>query len=126
MDDEKSVRELIRIILEKEGYQVIVAANGPEALKLAGDSGTFDILITDILMPVMNGRELANRMSANAPDLKVLFISAYSAEVLTYHHLCPDKADLIRKPFRNHILVDKLKDMLFSGYSWKEIVSKQA
>lgn len=74
--------------------------NGPLiAIQLASDpENQFDILLTDIIMPQMNGRELANRLCSFKPFIKVLFVSAYSAEILKHHNLCPQGADYIKKP----------------------------
>jgi two-component system, cell cycle sensor histidine kinase and response regulator CckA len=127
VDDERSVRELIRVMLESEGYDVFVADGGKAAIALAADLETnIDILITDIIMPHMNGKDLANRISSIKPFIKVLFVSAYTAEILTSHNLCPDGADFIKKPFTKEIMLDRISKVWASSPKWKVLVSKQA
>jgi two-component system cell cycle sensor histidine kinase/response regulator CckA len=125
VDDEKSVRELMRLILEQEGFVVHAAEGGKEAIKIASDPDVMiDIVITDILMPRMNGKDLANRIASMKPFIKVLFVSAYSAELLSTHNLSPEGAELIRKPFTKEILLDRIGRVWASSPSWKELVSK--
>jgi two-component system, cell cycle sensor histidine kinase and response regulator CckA len=127
VDDERAVRELIRVMLESEGYDVFVADGGKAAITLAADlESNIDILITDIIMPHMNGKDLANRICAIKPFIKVLFVSAYSAEILTSHNLCPDGADFIKKPFTKEIMLDRISKVWASSPRWKALVSKQA
>src|SRR4051812_45787486 len=98
VDDEQSVRDLIVLFLESAGYQVYKAGNGPEALQLfTAPDLIVDILITDIIMPHMHGRELANRICSIKPQIKVIFVSAYSADILSRQNLCPEGSDFIRK-----------------------------
>ncbi|HKP97564.1 MAG TPA: response regulator [Fibrobacteria bacterium] len=127
VDDEKSVRELICLNLLASGYEVFEAEGGRQALQIAADPENYvDILITDIIMPQMNGRDLASRMCTFKPFLKVLFISAYSAEILTSNKLCPDGADFIKKPFTMKTLLDRISHVWASSPKWKELVSRQA
>lgn len=127
VDDEKSIRELIRIHLESEGIKVYSADGGKKALEICMAPDTaVDILITDILMPHMNGRELATRISMLKPYIKVLFVSAYSAEILTQYNLCPDGADYIKKPFTKTQLMERISRVWASSPQWKEILAKSA
>jgi two-component system cell cycle sensor histidine kinase/response regulator CckA len=127
VDDEKSVRELICAMLEPEGYQVFAAEGGKQAINIAvRPEVNIDILITDIIMPRMNGRDLANRICSIMPFIKVLFVSAYTAEILSHHQLCPDGADFIRKPFNKETLLERISRVWVSSPKWKELVSKQA
>jgi CheY-like chemotaxis protein len=124
VDDEKSVRELIRLSLEAEGYEVYTADGGKEAIRIASDpNALIDIIITDILMPHMHGKELANRISVMKPFIKVLFVTAYSAEILTSHHLCPEGADFIKKPFTKEILLERISRVWASSPKWTELVA---
>ncbi|MEO6095004.1 MAG: response regulator [Fibrobacteria bacterium] len=126
MDDEPSVRDIARRTLEKEGYTVYTADGGKAALLVVTEPDMqIDILITDILMPFMNGRDLANRISGIKPGIKVLFISAYTAEILTQNHMCPEGSELIKKPFTKASLLERIDRVWAGGITWKELVSRQ-
>lgn len=123
VDDEKPIRDLLEIYLE--GFKVYVASDGRQALEICGRPDLdLDILVTDILMPQINGRELANRICSIKPFIKVLFISAYSAEILSHYNLCPDGADYIKKPFTRAVLLDRINRVWATSPHWKELVSK--
>ena len=123
VDDEKPIRELLAIYLE--GFKVYIAADGRQALEICSRPDLdLDILLTDILMPQMNGRELANRVCSIKPFIKVMFISAYSADILSHYNLCPDGADYIKKPFTRAELLDRISRVWASSPNWKELVSK--
>jgi two-component system cell cycle sensor histidine kinase/response regulator CckA len=125
VDDEKGVRDLVRLMLEQEGYEVLDAEDGRTALRIVSRLDIkIDLLITDILMPFMNGWELANRILSIRPGIKVMYISAYSAEILSHHNLCPEKADYIRKPFRKDVLTEKISRMLSFSAMWDTLLSK--
>lgn len=127
VDDDKAVRELICLMLESEGYEVFSAEGGRQAISIAvKPEVNIDILITDILMPHMHGKELANRICAIRPFIKVLFVSAYTAEILSTHNLCPDGADFIKKPFTKELMMERISRVWASSPKWKELVSKQA
>jgi two-component system cell cycle sensor histidine kinase/response regulator CckA len=127
VDDERTVRELICLYLETAGYKVYQAEGGREAIALVTTPDIIvDILVTDIIMPFMHGRELANRICAIKHHVKVLFVSAYSAEILSSQNLCPEGADYIRKPFAKEVLLERVSQVWVSGPKWKELVSKQS
>lgn len=127
VDDDKAVRNLIRLMLESQGYDVFVADGGKAALALIiVPDFHIDILVTDILMPHMNGKDLANRISSIKPFIKVLFVSAYSSEILSTHNLCPDGADFIKKPFTKEQLSERISRVWESSPKWKELIPKQA
>jgi PAS domain S-box-containing protein len=113
VEDNEHVRRLIREVLTGAGYTVHDAAGGPEALDVLADLGEpVDILLTDVVMPEMSGRELAFEILAELPDCDVLFMSAYSDEIIRDSGDLPDGADLIRKPFAPEALLDRLNDLL--------------
>lgn len=113
VDDEKDVRAVVRLMLEEGGYRVIDAESGREAIAIAANPGDpISLLVTDILMPLMNGRDLADRIASIRPTIKVLFISAYSAEILTAHNLCPAGSDYLKKPFDARTLLAKVANVL--------------
>jgi len=115
VDDEPLVRELSRDMLERQGYRVTLATDGAEALRIdfekAGDD-PFDLLITDISMPDMSGSELAKRLRAAHPALKVLFISGYSDPPLEREDLSGDDSAFMQKPFSADALGRKTRQML--------------
>jgi CheY-like chemotaxis protein len=80
VEDEAIVRTLLERMVTRLGYDVRVAATGPEALGLFTDGERFDLLLTDVVMPGMSGRDLAERVVEVAPETKVLFMSGYSAD----------------------------------------------
>ena len=123
VDDEEPVRKTVKGFLESFGAYVLEAEDAPTAAKLAKSSPLkIDLLISDVLLPYINGRELANRISISRPDIKVLFISGYPLEVLQSHGLCPTTAELLLKPFTRLELGEKVESILRSGNSWKEQV----
>jgi CheY-like chemotaxis protein len=99
VEDEGSVRALLGEILESLGYRVLEAGQGPDALRLAQEHlGPIHLLLTDLVMPQMTGRELADRLCCLRPDLKVLFMSGYAAGAAP-HREFPSDAAYIEKPF---------------------------
>src|SRR6202020_1241841 len=86
VEDEQSVRELVREYLNAAGYHVLEASDGLQGLKTAAmHSGPIHLLITDVVMPHLNGPDLATKMSTQRPDLKVLFISGYTDDTVFRH-----------------------------------------
>ena len=99
-EDETFVRELIGRILKTEGFKVLAAANGEQALEVAHrHGGPIDLLLTDVVMPKMNGRELAERLTAEQPGLEVLYTSGYTDELISAKGMLPAGFRLLRKPF---------------------------
>jgi two-component system, cell cycle sensor histidine kinase and response regulator CckA len=78
VDDEEPVRKFVERVLESAGYRVTVAGNGPQAIEAAGKMARVDILVTDLMMPDMQGDEVARRLRQNEPRLKVLYLTGYS------------------------------------------------
>jgi CheY-like chemotaxis protein len=115
VDDEPAARNAVCHILARRGYEVIEAENGFDALRAYEDrEGEIDLLVTDIIMPKMAGYELAQRLRTRRPDLKVLFVSGYSLEVLSREHgVAADiRASFLQKPFLPGLLEDKVKQAL--------------
>jgi two-component system cell cycle sensor histidine kinase/response regulator CckA len=117
VEDEDSVRKLVCGVLEHSGYTVLMARNGSEALLLCEKyADRIDLLITDMVMPSMNGTELADRLSAIRRDIKVLFISGYSDNAIAKHgHLAPDTV-FLQKPFHPNELTRRVREMLDSQH----------
>jgi two-component system cell cycle sensor histidine kinase/response regulator CckA len=78
VDDEELVRKFVDRVMREAGYQTATAADGPEALEVAARLETFDILVTDVMMPQMTGDELARRIRASTPGIKVLYLTGFS------------------------------------------------
>jgi PAS domain S-box-containing protein len=115
-EDEQHVRELARQILAAQGYQVLAAANGLEALALGtGHEGPVHLLLTDVVMPHMNGVQLAGQLCAKWPELKVLYMSGYSDDVLASHGLLEDRTIVLPKPFTLEALTRKVRSVLDSA-----------
>lgn len=110
VEDEAATGRLVRVMLERAGYSVEVADGGQEALDLlAGPVATFDLLISDVVMPGIDGVELARRAREQWPALPVLLTSGYPVEFLAEHGSAPAGCDLIQKPFSAQALVRRVR-----------------
>lgn len=107
VDDEPAVRHLFALALSREGYHVVEAGNGAEALQVAAQLDAIDLVVTDIVMPVMKGPELAARLRERLPNLPVVFVSGY----LVSDDLGPN-AHMLAKPFVRQDLVKKVQDVI--------------
>ncbi len=113
VEDEPSILHLGKRMLEKLGYRVIAAATPGEALRLAElNSGGIHLLLTDVIMPEMNGRDLARRLLSYYPDLKRLFMSGYTANVIAHHGVLDEGVHFIQKPFSKTELSLKVREAL--------------
>lgn len=114
VEDDDAVRSVISKTLCNKGYKVLEAVNGAEALKLIRrhDGEKIDLLITDIVMPQMNGKDLAAQLKTALPDIKILFISGYSDMVVTRRPLFETNANFIQKPFSLSVLAHKVREIL--------------
>jgi CheY-like chemotaxis protein len=113
VEDEPSILKLARRILERQGYTVLTAADPTMALKVAEEHPVrIDLLITDVIMPGMNGRELAERLQPLHPGLKVLYMSGYTADVIGQRGALDTDVHFIPKPFSNQALAEKVRDAL--------------
>ena len=112
-EDEDAVRQVARRALERSGYRVLVAASGAEALLLAETfKGPIHLLITDILMPEMNGRSLADQFHRFHPKTPVLYMSAYSEDIIHQRGVLVDGLEFIEKPFTQESLNAKVVEIL--------------
>jgi PAS domain S-box-containing protein len=112
VDDEYSVRKLVNTSLEREGYQLLEATNAEEALAIAEVyREPIQVLVTDVAMPGMTGPELAQRLVALRPNLRVLFVSGYRREAMGSYHL-PAEQNLLYKPFPAAVLLRRVRLLL--------------
>jgi two-component system, cell cycle sensor histidine kinase and response regulator CckA len=115
VEDEPALREVIRRILSRSGYHVIAAATGPEAIEIvARYTGDIDVLLTDVVMPRMLGKEAAERIRALRPGVKVLFMSGYTQGVLDCQGVVEAGVNLIQKPFSEAQLLATLGRIIAS------------
>ncbi len=113
VEDEASILQLARRILVRLGYKVLDANTPGQALVLAEKHrGEIHLLITDVVMPEMNGRELAGKLHRLHPDLKVLFMSGYTANVIAHHGILDEEVNFIPKPFSNRSMAVKVRETL--------------
>jgi two-component system cell cycle sensor histidine kinase/response regulator CckA len=113
VEDEEEVRPLIAEALRSYGYRVIEASNGAEALELAErEAGGIDLLLSDVVMPGMNGRELSERLLSELPELKVLFTSGYPADTIIRHGIAHATTAYLEKPYVPDELARKVRDVL--------------
>jgi PAS domain S-box-containing protein len=112
-EDEDVVRELLFQILAQRGYRVLAARDGEEALTLASQhAGRIDLLVTDVVMPRLSGRELAERLEQRLPDLRVLFLSGYTDDAVVRHGVIEHAVPFLQKPFTAAALADAVRGAL--------------
>lgn len=112
VDDEEPIRHLIREILERRGYRVLLAGDGPAALKVSSDfREEIHLLLTDIVMPRMNGLEVAKCLALQRPSIKILYMSGYLEAVAIEERTAPGRY-FLRKPFLAQSLSRKVGEVL--------------
>jgi two-component system, cell cycle sensor histidine kinase and response regulator CckA len=115
VEDEQAVRKFVRTMLEKQGYTVIEAMDTDEALRIAADkSVAFDLMLTDVIMPRLNGPELAAQVTQFRPDLRVLYMSGYTDRAIRLQDRLGGDAHFIQKPFTPAALGQKLRQLLIA------------
>ncbi|WP_320042136.1 PAS domain S-box protein [uncultured Desulfobacter sp.] len=113
VEDNIDILEISRAMLEQQGYIVLTAASPVEALEVVKTyDGSIDLLITDVIMPVMNGRELAKQLKSSRPDLKQLYMSGYTADIIAHHGVLEDGIHFIQKPFSIRELASKVRQVI--------------
>jgi PAS domain S-box-containing protein len=113
VEDEAAVRRMLREVLSSEGYRVWEASNGADAItKWGADLKQIDLLLTDIVMPVMNGLTLAEELSIRRPVLKVIFMSGHAEEVINRQSGPNPTPEILQKPFAPNILVRRVREIL--------------
>lgn len=102
-------------VLARERYRVLRASSGEAALRIAEQhAGPIDLLLADVVMPGMSGRELADRLRPLRPEIRVIYMSAFSAEVIGEHGVLEANAPLVSKPFTTDFLLQRVREVLSS------------
>ena len=113
VEDDVTVRSLVPLMLRQEGYIVLVASDGEEALRMfQNHDGRIDLVITDVIMPKMNGPELADSLTQLKPNLKVLFTSGYTSNIIVHHGVLNPGVAFLEKPLIMETLSRKIRQVL--------------
>jgi CheY-like chemotaxis protein len=113
VEDEAQVRDLEVRMLKQLGYTVLAAANGEEAMDVShAHAGEIALLVTDVVMPNMSGKQVADAMRSRRPQLKVLFLSGYTENTISHHGVLDSSVDFLSKPFSRETLSNKIRDIL--------------
>jgi two-component system, cell cycle sensor histidine kinase and response regulator CckA len=121
VEDAEPLRMLAKLFLKENGYQVLTAADGAEAQQVAMQhAGPIHFLLTDVVMPGINGRVLAERLAPNYPGMKVLYMSGYTDSFITGHGALEEGIHLLHKPFTEEELMRKIREMLDADKETKE------
>jgi PAS domain S-box-containing protein len=116
VEDEASIRRLCRQVLVEQGYHVIEAEDGRDALARAtAHAGAIDLLVTDVVMPHLSGRALADRMQATRPGIKVLYVSGYTDDAIVRHGVSENAVAFLAKPFTPEALLGRVREVLDRG-----------
>jgi DNA-binding NtrC family response regulator len=113
VEDQDGIRDLVREFLQKNGYTVLHAVDGNDALQIAAKyQNSIHLLLTDVVMPNLGGRELARRLTQPRPRMKVLFMSGYPDHATWSSELVDDTAAVLQKPFPLDTLARKIRTLL--------------
>jgi two-component system, cell cycle sensor histidine kinase and response regulator CckA len=116
VEDEDGVRAVARRMLQQHGYSVLEAANGADALRLSAEyPSRIDLLVTDVVMPQINGRVLAERLAVTRPGLRVLYVSGYTDDAILREGVIEEDVSLLQKPFTVDALARKVRQVLDGG-----------
>lgn len=112
-DEEEAIRDVTNRILRRNGYQVLVASNGPEAIELVRrHRGRIDLLLTDVVMPKMLGKEVAERVRAMRHGIRGVFMSGYAESALSHKGILDPGIVLVEKPFSDVSLLTQIREVL--------------
>ena len=113
VEDEKGIRELARESLQQLGYTVLVAGTPQEAIRMSEEVvGPIHLIITDVVLPQMNGKQLAERLAIARPGLKCLYMSGYTADIIANRGVLDEGVSFIAKPFSLAVLASKVREVL--------------
>ena len=113
VDDEEGIRRYAARVLGDAGYAITVAADGPEALRIADEQGMFDLFVVDINMPGMRGDELARQLRQREPNVKVLFFTGFSDRLFEERHVLWEGEAFLEKPVTKNGLLEAVALLLF-------------
>jgi PAS domain S-box-containing protein len=127
VEDEPNLRRLAQQYLEKQGYRILEAEDGAAALQIAaGHQGKIDLLLTDVVMPGMNGRELATQITAQRSEVRVLYMSGYTENAIGHDGLLEAGINLLQKPFSLPALKERVRELLDSEPIPQEVMMRQS
>lgn len=127
VEDAEPLRKLAQTFLETGGFSVMSAESGEDALEVAARyEGTFDLLLTDVVMPGMNGRVLAEQLLPRQPGMRVLYMSGYTDSFIAGHGVLDPGTHLLHKPFTEEVLIRKVREVLDGGKKQATAVSNMA
>jgi PAS domain S-box-containing protein len=113
VEDEDAVRSMVRVALQRAGYTLLDASRGTEALRIASEhAGAIHLVMTDVVMPEMSGRELIERLAPLRPDIKVLYLSGYTDDAVVRHGVLQAEVAFLQKPFTMTTLTNKVREVL--------------
>jgi DNA-binding NtrC family response regulator len=113
VEDEEPLLKTCKAVLEEQGYTVLATRSPSGAVSLVREhAGEIHLLVTDVVMPEMNGRQLAERLQAVRPSMKCLFMSGYTADVIVHHGVLEEGVQFIEKPFAGKALAQKVREVL--------------
>jgi PAS domain S-box-containing protein len=116
VEDDHALRAVLKVVLERQGYRVLEAPNGREALLLSESfNGPIDLVLTDVVMPYMSGREFVERLSSTRSAIKVVYMSGHTDGVLDQHGVRDRHSAFLQKPVTPSALIEKVRDVLSSG-----------
>jgi DNA-binding NtrC family response regulator len=118
VEDEPAIMKMTSMMLKRMGYEVIATGAPDEASRLAREyKGCIDLLMTDVVMPGINGRDLASNLKSIYPNIKCLFMSGYTADIIGPHGVLDEGVHFIEKPFTKKDLAVKIREALMSNDS---------
>jgi len=113
VEDEDAVRSLVRGVLRSRGYTVLEAGNAAEAVRISNEfPGAIDILLTDVVMPEVSGRELADQLRQTRPNMRLLYMSGYTEDTIVLHGVMTSDVGFLQKPFTPERLLRKMRETL--------------
>jgi DNA-binding response OmpR family regulator len=113
VEDDAQLRKLACMVLEREGFEVLVASGPGEAFALAREgTRSIDLILTDVVLPHMNGRDLVDCVRAARPDIKVVFMSGFGNDVIARHGVLDPAVEFLQKPMTPTVLVAKVRAVL--------------
>jgi CheY-like chemotaxis protein len=116
VEDEEAVRLLARAVLERNGYRVLDSGDPEEAIAVSrAQPDAIHLLVTDVVMPKLNGRELVRRLAKERPLLRVLYISGYAGDAIVEHGVLAPDVEFLQKPFTANALLRKVRRILDAG-----------